>query len=49
VPGFFAGQAGHGPDALRAINYPAREHAPLPGQLRAGPHLMAKFRRSVSR
>jgi isopenicillin N synthase-like dioxygenase len=37
-PGFFAGQAGHGPDALRAINYPAREHAPLPGQMRAGPH-----------
>jgi isopenicillin N synthase-like dioxygenase len=42
-PGFFAGRAGHGPDALRAINYPAREHAPepgqiLPGQLRAGPH-----------
>jgi len=42
-PGFFAGQAGHGPDALRAINYPAREHAShsgqtLPGQLRAGPH-----------
>jgi len=37
-PGFFAGQAGHGPDALRAINYPARDHGPLPGQLRAGPH-----------
>jgi len=37
-PGFFAGQVGHGPDALRAINYPAREHAPLPGQMRAGPH-----------
>jgi isopenicillin N synthase-like dioxygenase len=47
-PGFFAGLAGHGPDALRAINYPAREPAPhsgqtlagqtLPGQLRAGPH-----------
>jgi hypothetical protein len=27
--------------------YPAREHAPLPGQMRAGPHLMGKFRRSV--
>jgi isopenicillin N synthase-like dioxygenase len=42
-PGFFAGQAGHGPDALRAINYPAREHGPQsgqtpPGQMRAGPH-----------
>ena len=37
-PGFFASQAGHGPDALRAINYPARERAPLSGQLRAGPH-----------
>jgi isopenicillin N synthase-like dioxygenase len=37
-PGFFAGLAGHGPDALRAINYPSREHAPLPGQMRAGPH-----------
>ena len=37
-PGFFAGKTGHGPNALRAINYPAPEHAPLPGQLRAGPH-----------
>jgi isopenicillin N synthase-like dioxygenase len=37
-PGFFAGKTGHGPNALRAINYPAslsQEHA---GQLRAGPH-----------
>jgi isopenicillin N synthase-like dioxygenase len=40
-PGFFAGKTGHGPNALRAINYPAPEspeHAPRPGQLRAGPH-----------
>ena len=40
-PGFFAGKTGHGPNALRAINYPApgsQEHAPRPGQLRAGPH-----------
>jgi isopenicillin N synthase-like dioxygenase len=37
-PGFFAGKTGHGPNALRAINYPAPERAPLPGQLRAGPH-----------
>jgi isopenicillin N synthase-like dioxygenase len=40
-PGFFAGKTGHGPNALRAINYPApelpesREQA---GQFRAGPH-----------
>lgn len=37
-PGFFAGQTGQGPNALRAINYPARDVAPLPGQLRAGTH-----------
>ena len=40
-PGFFAGKTGHGPNALRAINYPApqsQEHAPRPGQLQAGPH-----------
>jgi isopenicillin N synthase-like dioxygenase len=46
-PGFFAGKTGHGPNALRAVNYPGQEHAPRPGQLRAGPHLMGKFRRSV--
>jgi isopenicillin N synthase-like dioxygenase len=34
-PGFFAGKTGHGPNALRAINYPSQEHA---GRLRAGPH-----------
>ena len=37
-PGFFAGQTADGPNALRAINYPARDVAPLPGQLRAGAH-----------
>jgi isopenicillin N synthase-like dioxygenase len=40
-PGFFAGKTGHGPNALRAINYPGpenQEHAPRAGQLRAGPH-----------
>jgi isopenicillin N synthase-like dioxygenase len=40
-PGFFAGKTGHGPNALRAINYPALESqqpAARPGQLRAGPH-----------
>jgi isopenicillin N synthase-like dioxygenase len=37
-PGFFAGQTGQGPNALRAINYPARDLAPLPGRLRAGAH-----------
>jgi isopenicillin N synthase-like dioxygenase len=37
-PGFFAGKTGHGPNALRAINYPVPADAPRPGQLRAGPH-----------
>jgi isopenicillin N synthase-like dioxygenase len=37
-PGFFEDLTSRGPNALRAINYPAREHAPLPGQMRAGPH-----------
>ncbi|MBV9093426.1 MAG: isopenicillin N synthase family oxygenase [Streptosporangiaceae bacterium] len=37
-PGFFADRTGHGAHALRAINYPARDTAPLPGQLRAGAH-----------
>ena len=37
-PGFFAGATGHGANALRAINYPAREGAARPGQLRAGAH-----------
>jgi isopenicillin N synthase-like dioxygenase len=37
-PGFFAGKLGQRPDALRAINYPARDEVPLPGQLRAGAH-----------
>jgi isopenicillin N synthase-like dioxygenase len=37
-PGFFADMTGHGASALRAINYPARAGAPLPGQLRAGAH-----------
>ena len=37
-PGFFAGTTGHGANALRAINYPARDAAPLPRQLRAGAH-----------
>jgi isopenicillin N synthase-like dioxygenase len=37
-PGFFAGTTGHAANALRAINYPARDAAALPGQLRAGAH-----------
>jgi isopenicillin N synthase-like dioxygenase len=37
-PGFFAGKTGHAANALRAINYPARDAAALPGQLRAGAH-----------
>ena len=37
-PGFFGGQTGQAANALRAINYPARDTAPLPGQLRAGAH-----------
>jgi len=37
-PGFFAGQTGQAANALRAINYPARDTAQLPGQLRAGAH-----------
>ena len=37
-PGFFAGQTGQAANALRAINYPAREADPLPRQLRAGAH-----------
>jgi isopenicillin N synthase-like dioxygenase len=37
-PGFFAGQAGQAANALRAINYPAGDTTPLPGQFRAGAH-----------
>jgi isopenicillin N synthase-like dioxygenase len=37
-PGFFAGATSYGANALRAINYPAREGAALAGQLRAGAH-----------
>jgi 2OG-Fe(II) oxygenase superfamily len=37
-PGFFAGQTGQAANALRAINYPTRDAAPLPGQFRAGAH-----------
>jgi len=37
-PGFFADKTADGPNALRTINYPARDVAPLPGQLRAGAH-----------
>lgn len=36
--GFFADTTGHGANALRAINYPARDAAALPGQRRAGAH-----------
>ena len=36
--GFFAGQTGQAANALRAINYPARDAAPLAGQFRAGAH-----------
>ena len=37
-PGFFACETGQAANALRAVNYPARDTAPLPGQLRAGAH-----------
>lgn len=37
-PGFFADKTGQCPNALRAINYPARDVVALPGQLRAGAH-----------
>ena len=37
-PGFFADKIDQQPNALRAINYPERDDAPLPGQLRAGAH-----------
>jgi len=37
-PGFFADKTADGPNALRAINYPARDVVPRPGQLRAGAH-----------
>ena len=37
-PGFFADKTADGPNALRAINYPARDRPPRPGQLRAGAH-----------
>lgn len=37
-PGFFADKIDQHPDALRAINYPARDAPVLPGQLRAGAH-----------
>ena len=37
-PGFFAGQTGQAANALHAINYPASDTAPLPGQFRAGAH-----------
>jgi isopenicillin N synthase-like dioxygenase len=35
---FFAAKIDQCPNALRAINYPARDIAALPGQLRAGAH-----------
>ena len=37
-PTFFDDKIDQCPNALRAINYPARDAAPLPGQLRAGAH-----------
>jgi isopenicillin N synthase-like dioxygenase len=37
-PDYFADKLDQSPDALRAINYPARDQAPQPGQLRAGAH-----------
>lgn len=38
APDFFSDKLNQSPNALRAINYPARDVAPLPGQLRAGAH-----------
>ena len=37
-PDYFAALLDQAPNAMRAINYPARESDPLPGQLRAGAH-----------
>jgi isopenicillin N synthase-like dioxygenase len=37
-PSFFVDKLDQSPNALRAINYPARDVAPMPGQLRAGAH-----------
>jgi isopenicillin N synthase-like dioxygenase len=37
-PGFFVDKLDQSPNALRAVNYPEREVAPLPGQQRAGSH-----------
>jgi isopenicillin N synthase-like dioxygenase len=37
-PEFFSDKIDQQPNALRAINYPERAEAPLPGQLRAGAH-----------
>ena len=36
-PGFFGGQTGQAANALRAINYPARDTAPLPGSCGRAP------------
>ena len=38
APEFFADKIDQQPNALRAINYPERDEAPMPGQLRAGAH-----------
>jgi isopenicillin N synthase-like dioxygenase len=38
APEFFADKIDQQPNALRAINYPERDEAPMPGQLRAGEH-----------
>jgi isopenicillin N synthase-like dioxygenase len=38
APDYFADKLNQSPNALRAINYPERDVAPLPGQLRAGAH-----------
>jgi isopenicillin N synthase-like dioxygenase len=38
APEFFADKLDQSPNALRAINYPEQDCAPLPGQLRAGAH-----------
>jgi isopenicillin N synthase-like dioxygenase len=38
APSFFVDKLDQSPNALRAINYPERHIAPMPGQLRAGAH-----------
>jgi isopenicillin N synthase-like dioxygenase len=38
LPEFFTDKLNQSPNALRAVNYPEQDRAPLPGQMRAGAH-----------